>query len=191
MDLEQFHELANSGEFYNYEDPEIMALQRTCCERLRLYNLTPETEEGARVRTEMLQRMLGTWAEDVCILPPVHANWGLAQVHVGRGVFINFDAKLVDDGDIFIGADTMLGPGVTIATALHPESPELRRRKVQRNLPVHIGENVWIAADVTICPGVTIGDNSIVGAGSVVVRDIPANVVAMGVPARVVRAIDA
>lgn len=184
---EDVHRLLNSGELYDCGDADVLAYQRSCVQRLFEYNRTPETGEGIARREEMLREMLGTWSPGVCILPPVHANWGLKNVHVGSGVFINFDAKFVDDGDIFIGADTMIGPGVTIATAVHPESPRLRRRKLQLNRPVHIGENVWIASDATICPGVTIGDDAIIGAGSVVTRDIPAGAVAMGAPARVVR----
>ena len=96
----------------------------------------------------------------------------------------------MDDTHIYIGDYTMLGPNVVIATAGHPILPELRgHRQLQYNMPVHIGRNCWLGAGVIVMPGVTIGDNSVIGAGSVVTRDIPANVVAVGNPCRVLREI--
>ena len=95
----------------------------------------------------------------------------------------------MDDTEIFIGDDTMIGPNVTIATAGHPVLPELRQEGLQYNLPVHIGKNVWIGAAAVILPGVTIGDNTVIGAGSVVTKDIPADVVAVGNPCRILREI--
>ena len=96
---------------------------------------------------------------------------------------------LVDDTDIYVGSYVMMGPNVVLATAGHPVCPELRRKQAQFNLPVHIGENVWLGAGVIVLPGVTIGENSVIGAGSVVTKDIPANVVAVGNPCRVLREI--
>ena len=97
---------------------------------------------------------------------------------------------LVDDTDIYIGDSVMLGPNVVLATAGHPVDPELRRLVYQFNQPIHIGNNVWLGAGVIVLPGVTIGDNSVVGAGSVVTKDIPANVVAVGNPCRILREIN-
>ena len=96
---------------------------------------------------------------------------------------------MVDDGEIFVGSQTMLGPNVPLVTAGHPVLPELRAKGCQYNLPIHIGPNCWLGANVTVLPGVTIGDNTVVGAGSVVTKDLPANVVAVGSPCRVLRAI--
>lgn len=121
--------------------------------------------------------------------PPFYANWGGKHVHIGKGVYANFRLTLVDDAHIYIGDHTMIGPNVTLTTATHPVSPALRERGIQYNKEIRIGKNVWIGAGVTVLPGVTIGDNSVIGAGAVVTRDIPANVVAVGVPCRVMRAI--
>ena len=96
---------------------------------------------------------------------------------------------MVDDADIYVGDYVMFGPNVTVATAGHPINPTLRQKAMQYNIEVHIGNNVWIGANAVILPGVTIGDNTVIGAGSVVTKDIPANVVAVGNPCRVLRPI--
>ena len=111
-------------------------------------------------------------------------------MHFGEWVYANFNLTLVDDGHIYIGDHTMIGPNVTIATAGHPILPELREKEMQYNVDVKIGRNVWIGAGAIIVPGVTIGDNTVIGAGSVVTKDIPANVVAVGNPCRVMREIN-
>ncbi|WP_233133529.1 DapH/DapD/GlmU-related protein [Bifidobacterium vansinderenii] len=108
---------------------------------------------------------------------------------MGRGIYINAFMSMVDDAEIMIGDYAMFGPNVTIATAGHPILPILREHHYTYAIPVHIGRNVWVGSNVSILPGVTIGDNSVIGAGSVVVDDIPANVVAAGVPCRPVREI--
>ena len=108
---------------------------------------------------------------------------------MGIIVYANFNLTVVDDGNIYIGDNVMFGPNVTIATANHPILPELREKGLQYNKDVHIGKNVWIGAGVVIVPGITIENNSVIGAGSVVVKDIPANVVAVGNPCRVLREI--
>ena len=108
---------------------------------------------------------------------------------MGDYVYANFNLTLVDDANIYIGDNVMFAPGVIVATAGHPVNPTLREKGYQYNKEVHIGNNVWIGANATILPGVTIGDNTVIGAGAVVSRDIPANVVAMGVPCKVVREI--
>lgn len=158
-------------------------------EKLNEFNRTPETGEGLKKRDEILRKICGTYGDDLYIIPPISANCGLTNVHFGKNVFVNFNANFVDDGEIFIGDDTMIGPNCNIATAVHPISPRLRRHKLQYNKPVHIGNNVWFGAGVTVLPGVTIGDNSIVGAGAVVIDDVPANVIAAGVPATIIREI--
>ena len=108
-------------------------------------------------------------------------------MHFGKCVYGNFNLTLVDDTHIYVGDYTMMGPNVTIATAGHPILPELREQQYQYNAPVHIGKCCWIGAGAIILPGVTIGDNVVVGAGSVVTKDLPSNVVAVGNPCRVLR----
>lgn len=183
--LERLH----TGELYDPGDPKILAIQAKKLDLMYEFNRT-RPSEGAR-RAGLLKQMLAEMGEGCYIEPPFYANWGGAHVHLGRGVYVNFHLTAVDDTHIYIGDYTMIGPNVTIAAASHPIRPQLRREvPLQYNLPVHIGKNCWIASNVTILPGVSIGDNSVIGAGSVVTKDIPANAVAMGVPCRVCRMID-
>lgn len=111
------------------------------------------------------------------------------HVHLGKDVYINFNCIFVDDANIYIGNNTMISPNVTITSASHPVSPKLRCEGYGCNKPVYRGKNVWLASNVTVMTGVHIGDNSIIGAGSVVTKDIPANVIAMGTPAVIKREI--
>ncbi|MBQ9686270.1 MAG: sugar O-acetyltransferase [Oscillospiraceae bacterium] len=166
---------------------EITELQRKCLELQYDYNATRPTELARR---EMLLReMFAEIGEGSFLEPPLHANWGGHFVHMGRNVYANFGLTLVDDTEIFIGDNCMFGPNVVIATAGHPVLPELRAQGYQYNAAVHIGRNVWVGAGALILPGVSIGDDTVIGAGSVVTRDIPAGVVAVGNPCRVLRPI--
>jgi galactoside O-acetyltransferase len=134
--------------------------------------------------------MLGDCGENTYIEAPFYANFGGRHCHFGKNIYVNYNLTCVDDTHIYIGDYTMIGPNVTIATAGHPIEPELRRKGLQYNKPVHIGENCWIGAGAILLPGVTVGDNTVIGAGSVVTKDIPSNVVAVGNPCRVMRKAD-
>ena len=186
---EQYHDMLNNGEWYDSVDDEFLAYQHTLVQRINEFNRTDETPEGLKQRDAILKEICGTYGENLYIISPVYANCGLRHVHFGKDVVVNFDCKFVDDGDIFIGDNTLIGPGCTFATADHPISPRLRKHVLQRNKPIHIGKNVWFGSGAIVLPGVTIGDNSIIGAGSVVTKDIPANVIAVGNPAKVLREI--
>lgn len=175
------------GRLYLPMDASILEKQNQCLEFLYDYNAT-RPSEGER-RKHLLKKMFAEIGEGCYIEPPFHANWGGNHVHFGKMVYANFNLTMVDDTDIYVGDGTMIGPNVTIATAGHPILPELREKSYQYNIPVHIGRNVWLGAGVVIVPGITIGDNTVIGAGSVVTRDIPANVVAAGNPCRVLREI--
>lgn len=175
------------GKIYDPGDDEIMGEQAGCLERQYEFNLTRPSE--MEKREAMLKEMFGSIGENCYIEPPLHANWGGKHVYMGDGVYANFNLTMVDDGNIYIGDHVMFGPNVTIATAGHPVEPHLRSRGYQFNMDVHIGSNVWIGGGVVILPGVTIGDNTVIGAGSVVTKDIPADVVAVGNPCRVLREI--
>ena len=118
--------------------------------------------------------------------PPFYCCYG-TNITIGEGSYLNFNCNFVDDGKIIIGKKVMFGPAVTIATVGHPVNPKMR--EYMYTDPVTIEDNCWIGAGTTICPGVHIGENSVIGAGSVVSRSIPANVVAVGVPCRVMRSI--
>lgn len=172
---------------YVYNDPAILEEQYAYQDELARYNRTMPSDH--ETRREMLKRITGSVGEDVTIDTPVHANWGLRHVHFGKHIYCNAFASFVDDGEITIGDDCMIGPGTVFATAGHPVHPKLRQLRYVYNLPIRVGKNVWIGSGVQIMPGVTIGDNSVIGAGSVVTKDIPANVVAVGNPCRVLREI--
>lgn len=175
------------GKLYLPTGEELLADQAVCLERLYEYNHTRPSQNEER--EALLKEMFAEIGEGVYLEPPFHANWAGHHVHMGKNVYANFNLTLVDDGEIYIGDYTMIGPNVTIAAAGHPVLPELRQEAYQFNIPVHIGKNVWIGAGVIILPGVTVGDNTVIGAGSVVTKDIPSDVVAVGNPCRVLRPI--
>ena len=177
----------HAGGLYQPMDPEILSEQTACLEKLYEYNQTRPSEAGRRM--ELLREMFAEIGEDCYIEPPLHANFGGRFVHFGRRVYANFGLTLVDDTHIYVGDATMFGPNVVVHTAAHPILPEARREGLQFNLPVRIGRCCWVGAGAVILPGVAIGDNTVVGAGSVVTRDLPANVVAVGSPCRVLREI--
>ena len=182
------YEKMHSGDIYNPSDDIIFEEQIKCLDRLYDFNMTRPSE--MEKREKMLKEMLAEIGENCYIEPPFHSNWGGKNVHLGKNVYFNFNATMVDDTHIYIGDYTMLGPNVVIATAGHPILPELREKALQYNMPVHIGKNCWLGAGVIVLPGVTIGDNTVIGAGSVVTKDIPANVVAVGNPCKVLREIN-
>ncbi|SMY33295.1 sugar O-acetyltransferase [Photobacterium andalusiense] len=161
--------------------------QLACLEVLYDFNHTRPSE--ANKRAELMQQLFADIGEGCYIEPPLHANWG-KHTHLGDNVYANFNLTLVDDTHIYIGNNVMIGPNVTIATAGHPIEPILREQITQFNIPVTIGNNVWIGAQCVILPGVSIGNNSVIGAGSIVTKDIPSNVVAMGNPCQVSREIN-
>lgn len=151
--------------------------------------LTPRARLRVQKREALLKEMFAELGENCYIEPPLCSNWGGKHVHFGKGVYANFNLTLVDDTHIYVGDHTMIGPNVTLATAGHPILPALREEVYQFNLPVRIGRKCWLGAGVIVLPGVTIGDNTVVEAGSVVTRDLPCGVVAAGNPCRVLREI--
>ena len=177
-----------AGRIYDPMVAEIMGPQLGCIEKLAAFNATLPSQ--MEKRNALLREMLAECGENCYVEPPFRTNWGGRHVHFGDGVYANFNLVCVDDADIYVGSHTMIGPNVTICTASHPLSPALREKGLQYNRPVRIGENVWIGASVTILPGVTIGDRSVIGAGSLVLRDVPPDVVVAGSPARILRSVD-
>ena len=182
------YEKMHQGNIYYSDDRSLLVQQEKCLDRLYDFNATRPTE--GRKREELLKEMFAQIGEGCYIEPPLRSNWGGKHVHFGSRVYANFNLTLVDDTHIYVGDYTMIGPNVVLATAGHPILPELREKAAQYNLPIHVGKNVWIGAGVIVLPGVTIGDNSVIGAGSIVTKDIPANVVAFGNPCHVVREIN-
>ena len=183
-------EKTKNGELYDcsFEAlPEELEKKLYECKEL-LYDFNHSRPSEVERRAEIIKKVFAETGEGCYIEPPFYANWG-CNMHVGKNFYANFSLTVVDDADIYIGDNVMIAPNVTIATGTHPICPELRAQAYQYNLPVHIGNRVWIGAGVMIMPGVTIGDNTVIGAGSVVTKDIPANVVAVGNPCRVLREI--
>lgn len=142
--------------------------------------------EPAELRRLMGQLIGQELDESFGLFPPFYTDCGI-NIHIGRGVFINAGCKFQDQGGIWIGSGALIGHNTVIATLNHGCLPQERHDLIPK--PVHIGKNVWIGSNSTILPGVTIGDNAIIGAGSVVTKDIPENMIAVGCPARVIRSI--
>lgn len=180
-------EFIHDTSLYDPNDADIMEEQLGYLNFLYDYNATRPTE--MKLREKLLKEMFAEIGEECYIEPPFHSNWGGHHVHFGSHIYANFNLTLVDDTHIYVGDHTMFGPNVTVATAGHPILPELREKGLQYNAPVHIGKNCWLGAGVIVLPGVTIGDDTVIGAGSVVTKDIPAHVVAVGNPCRVLREI--
>ncbi|MBE6908486.1 MAG: sugar O-acetyltransferase [Ruminococcaceae bacterium] len=179
------HEKMHSGEWYLPNDPVLAREQAECLEKLYDYNATRphETEK----RAALLRDMFAEIGEGCYFEPPFHANWAGKFMHFGKNIYCNFGVTFVDDTSIYVGDFTQFGPHCVIATADHPLDDAEREAGYQRNFPVRIGRNCWFGAGVLVMPGVTIGNNVVVGAGSVVTHDLPDNVLAHGVPCRVVR----
>lgn len=179
------------GELYDCSFDEVPdGLNKTlykCRELVYDFNISRPSQE--KKRAKILKKLFAEVGENCYIEPPLHANWG-CNMHVGKNLYANFSLTVVDDADIYIGDDVMIGPNVILDTGTHPVCPELREKVYQFNLPIHIGNRVWIGAGAIVLPGVTIGDNSVIGAGSVVTKDIPSGVVAVGNPCKVLRPIN-
>ena len=174
------------GELYRADDPQLEADQARAHELLERYNATRHAEQDERDR--LLRELLGEVGEGVVVRPPFYCDYG-SQIAIGAGTFVNFDCVLLDVAPIRIGAACQLATKVQLLTATHPIDPEPRRIGWEYAEPITIGDNVWLGGGAIVCPGVTIGRDTVVGAGSVVTRDLPAGVVAYGNPARVGREI--
>ena len=150
------------------------------------YNHTRPSDMDTRNR--LLKEILGDVGKMAWLEPPVHFSYG-CNTHIGDYFYSNFNFTVVDDVDVFIGHHVMMGPNVTLAATGHPVFGEYRRNGTQFSLPVRIGNDVWIGANVVVLPGVSIGNDVVIGAGSVVTKDIPDHSIAFGVPCKVVRPI--
>ncbi|HEY0698128.1 MAG TPA: sugar O-acetyltransferase [Micromonospora sp.] len=175
-----------AGDLYRGPDPELEAEMLEAMVLTKAFNDSdPRDDEGRRA---LLERLLGSVGAEAHVRPPLWVDYG-RHIHIGDRTFVNFGLTALDVAPIVIGADVMMGPNVQLLTPTHPVEPEPRRAKWEAAAPITIGDNVWIGGSVVVCPGVTIGDNSVIGAGAVVTRDVPADVVAVGNPARVVRSV--
>lgn len=186
MDLAAQRALMLGGAVYNDLTPELIAARARAVELTSAYHRS--IGEPAEAREAILRSLLKSVGPGALFEPSFRCEFGF-NISIGRSFYANFDCVILDGGSVEIGDHVLLGPRVGIYTANHAIDPDERAAGACRAEPVRIGNRVWIGAGVHINPGVSIGDNAIVGSGSVVTRDIPANVVAAGVPARVIRPI--
>ncbi|MFD3917820.1 sugar O-acetyltransferase [Streptomyces sp. NPDC058595] len=179
-----------AGEWYLPDDEELEEATRRRAGLCAAYNGTGgEPMPDADGRDWILRELLGSVGEGVRIRPPFNCDFG-SYISIGARTFINFGAVFLDPAPITVGSDVQIGPNVQLLTPTHELDTERRRAGWERAAPVTIGDNVWLGAGVIVCPGVTIGENTVVGAGAVVTKDLPAGVLAVGNPARVIRKLE-
>ena len=175
-----------AGDLYIADDPESARLAQRAVELADAYHrATVAAEPDAR---RFLADLVGSLGAGAYIKPPLSVDYG-ENIHIGARSFVNYNLVALDVARITIGEDCQIGPNVQLLTPTHPLEPQPRRDKLEAARPITIGDNVWLGGGVIVCPGVTIGENSVIGAGAVVTRDVPANVVAVGNPARVIRSL--
>jgi len=175
-----------SGSLYRPEDEELSALRYNARSLCCVFNQTNENQK--KYRQSIIRELLGHMGDNVNIHPSFHCDYGF-PITVGSNFYANYDCIILDVCPVTIGDNVMFGPRVCIYTAGHPLDAEIRASGVEFGAPVTIGNNVWIGGNTVINPGVTIGDNVVIGSGSVVTKNIPDNVVAVGNPCRILRAL--
>ncbi|MEW1847497.1 sugar O-acetyltransferase [Nonomuraea angiospora] len=176
-----------AGDLYIADDPELAEHMLRAADLMEAFNATPARDP--RERRRLLTELLGAIGEGTEIRPPLRVDYG-SHLRIGARTFANFGLVALDVAPIVIGDDVQIGSYVQLMTPTHPLDPELRRAKWEAAEPITIGDNVWLGSGAIVLGGVTIGENTVVGAGAVVTRDLPANVVAVGNPARVIRTIE-
>jgi maltose O-acetyltransferase len=176
-----------AGDLYLADDPEIIERHLRAQDLMAAYNGRSPREGTERQR--ILEELLGSVGADTEIRSPLYVDYG-TQIRIGARCFANYGLVALDVAAITIGDDVQIGPDVQLLTPTHPLDPDLRRAKWEAARPISIGDNVWLGGGVIVLPGVTIGADTVVGAGSVVTRDLPGGVLAVGNPARVVRRLD-
>ena len=178
-----------AGLWYSAVDPQLVEELNAVKDVVHRYNALPPSDQEARLA--ILKGLLGRIGDDAILInQPFYCDYG-KQISVGKRFFANFNFTVLDEAPVTIGDDCFIGPNVSIYTACHSTDPIERNTRREWAEPVTIGDNVWIGGSVTILPGVTIGSNTTIGAGSVVTKDIPDNVVAAGNPCQVIRKLKA
>ncbi|MFH8224476.1 sugar O-acetyltransferase [Streptomyces sp. NPDC018057] len=173
-----------AGDLYIADDPEIARRQQRA---VRLaYRYQAAYAEDAQAARPLLAELLGSLGDGAEVRPPLYVDYG-SNITIGARTFVNHHLTALDVAPITVGDDCQIGPNVQLLTPTHPLEPGPRRDKLEAARPITVGDNVWLGGGAIVLPGVTIGDNSVVGAGAVVTKDVPANAVAVGNPARVVR----
>jgi maltose O-acetyltransferase len=175
------------GELYVADDEDLERDFARAQDLLARYNATPHRAQDER--DEILVELLGAVGAGVVVRPPFRCEYG-ARVTIGAGTFVNYDCLMLDVAPVAIGASCQIATRVQLLTATHPIDPQPRRVGWESAEPIVVGDNVWLGGGAILCPGVSIGDDTVVGAGAVVTRSLPAGVVAVGTPARILREID-
>ncbi|MFD6416209.1 sugar O-acetyltransferase [Streptomyces sp. NPDC060194] len=181
------HERMLAGDLYISDDPEIERAQQRAVRLAGEYQAAFAEDAGAA--RPLLEELLGTLGEHAHVRPPIWVDYG-TRIHIGAGTFVNYNLTALDVAEIRIGEACQIGPNVQLLTPTHPVDPQPRRDGLEAAQPITIGDNVWLGGGAIVLAGVTIGDDSVIGAGAVVTKDVPAGVVAVGNPARVIRTID-
>ncbi len=176
-----------AGDLYVADDPESARIAQRAVQLAEAFRRSAVADErGAR---PLLEELVGHLGDGAVVKPPLFVDYG-ENISIGARTFINYNLTALDVAAITIGEDCQIGPNVQLLTPTHPVAAQPRRDRLEAAKPITIGDNVWLGGGVIVCPGVSIGDDSVIGAGSVVTRDIPAGVVAVGNPARVIRQTD-
>lgn len=175
-----------AGELYDALDPQLS--EERIKTRLLIKELNDTREDETSERTRILQQLIPNQGQGLWLQPPFYCDYGY-NIKLGDKVFFNFNCVVLDVTYVIIGSRTLFGPNVQIYTATHPINHKERASGLEYAKPITIGEDVWIGGSAVICPGVSIGDRSVIGAGSVVTKDIPADVFAAGNPCRVIRSV--
>ncbi len=178
---------ALAGYLFRQGDPDLARERKWAQEMCFRYNHTDPSDDVRR--KEILEQLIGNIKGSYLINAPFYCDYG-SHITIGNNFFANYNCKILDGAEVVFGDDVRIGPDCSFLTPNHPLEPVMRKDGYEIFQPIHVGNNVWFGANVTVLPGVTIGDDSVIGAGSVVTRDIPANVFAAGVPCRVIRTLD-
>jgi maltose O-acetyltransferase len=173
-----------AGDWYVSDDPDNWEQAKRAV-RLQARYAAAYVDDPDTARP-ILAELLGHLGEQAHIKPPLYVDYG-TYLSVGARTFVNYNLTALDVAPIVIGEDCQIGPNVQLLTPVHPVAPQPRKDRIEAARPITIGDNVWLGGGAIVCPGVSIGDNSVIGAGAVVTRDIPADSLAVGSPARVVR----
>jgi maltose O-acetyltransferase len=176
-----------AGDLYRADDPVVLEALLSASDLMDAYNLTTGRQQP--LRDALLARLLGAIGADTFIRPPLYIDYG-TNITIGARCFANYGLTALDVAPITIGDDVLFGPHVQLLTPTHPLEPGPRRDKWEAAKPITIEDNVWLGGGVIVLPGVTIGENTVVGSGAVVTKDLPANVVAVGNPAKAIRGLD-
>ncbi len=176
-----------AGELYNASDSHLKTERRHTRSLLKKYN--DSEDEQTLLRKEILRELIGGYNKRLYIEPPFYCDYG-SNISVGEDVYFNFNCVIMDANKVSIGARTRFGPNVHVYAATHPMAYQIRAESLELGKPIIIGEDVWVSGSVIICPGVTIGDRTVIGAGSIVTKDIPSDCFAAGNPCKVIRELD-